>query len=82
MLEPWTHDLESLEAISQDAEARAILLQMAALSRDGRLEPFLSALMRDDDLDEESKHRLLELASDGTFLRAVEDYVDRTRSLH
>ena len=82
MLELWRHDLESLEAISQDAEARAVLLQMAALSRDGQLEPFLAALMSDDDLDEESKHRLLELASDGAFLRVVEDYVDRTRSLH
>lgn len=82
MMELWTHDLESLEAISQDAETRAVLLQMAALSRDGRLGPFLAALLGDDDLDEESKHRLLELASDATFLRVVEDYVERTRSMH
>jgi hypothetical protein len=82
MLETWNSDIESLEAISQDAEARAIFLRMAELSRAGRLGAFLTALARDDDIDEETKRRLAELARDDTFLHVVEDYVERTRALH
>jgi hypothetical protein len=82
MLEPWTNELESLEAISQDAEARTIFLRMAELSRTGGLSAFLTALARDEDLDEETKSRLSELARDDTFLHVVEDYVERTRALH
>jgi hypothetical protein len=33
MFAKWMEDLESLEAISQDAEARTIFLRMAAMSR-------------------------------------------------
>jgi len=40
----WIHDLESLEAISQDDEARTIFLRMAALSQEGRLDSFLIEL--------------------------------------
>jgi hypothetical protein len=32
----WLDDLESLEAISQNEEARRIFLRMAALSQSGR----------------------------------------------
>ena len=37
MFGEWMEDLESLEAISQDAEARKIFLRMAAMSQEGRL---------------------------------------------
>jgi len=37
MLELWQQDLEWLEAISQDDDARALFLRMAALSQEGRL---------------------------------------------
>ena len=55
MLGPWLQDLESLEAISQNDEARQIFLRMAAMTQTGQL---------------------------GSFLLAVEDYLQRTRQLH
>jgi hypothetical protein len=82
MLQLWLQDLESLEAISQDDEARRIFLRMAALSRDGQMGSFLMELARDQDLDAETKGTLAELAKDDSFLLAVEDYVQRTQLLH
>ena len=74
--------MESLEAISQDDEARRIFLRMAAMSRDGQMSSFLTELARDEDLDEETKGTLEELAQDSTFLLAVEDYLERTQVFH
>ena len=82
MLGLWLHDMESLEAISQDDEARQIFLRMAALSRDGHMGNFLTELERDEELDAETKGTLGELARDSTFLLAVEDYLERTHVLH
>jgi hypothetical protein len=82
MLGSWLQDLESLEAISQDADARRIFLRMAAISQAGQMTSFLSELAKDADLDEETKGRLTELANDNTFLLAVEDYLQRTQRLH
>jgi hypothetical protein len=76
------HEMESLEAISQDDEAKRIFLRMAALSRDGQMGSFLTELARDEDLDDETKGTLRELAEDNTFLLAVEDYLERTRNQH
>jgi hypothetical protein len=78
----WLNDIESLEAISQDGEARQIFLRMAAMSRDGQMGTFLTELARDEDLDEETKGTLRELAEDDTFLLALEDYLSRTEVLH
>ena len=82
MLGLWLNELESLEAISQDDEAKRIFLRMAAMSRDGQMGNFLAELARDADLDDETKGTLRELAEDNTFLLAVEDYVSRTEVLH
>jgi hypothetical protein len=82
MLGPWLHDLESLEAISQDGDTRRIFLRMAAMSQDGRLPGFLAELDRDDDLDEVTKGQLVELAQDRTFLLAVQEYLRRTQRFH
>jgi hypothetical protein len=82
MLGQWLHDLESLEAISQDADAKKIFLRMAAMSQTGRMGSFLSELAEDDELDDETKGTLQELAKDNTFLLAVEDYLQRTHRLH
>ena len=83
MLGLWLQqDMESLEAISQDDEAKRIFLRMAALSRDGQMGSFLTELARDEDLDDETKGTLRELAADNTFLLAVEDYLQRTHQLH
>ena len=80
MLGLWLNDMESLEAICQDDEAKRIFLRMAAMSRDGNMGNFLSELARDEDLDDETKGTLKELAEDNTFLLAVEDYLSRTKS--
>jgi hypothetical protein len=78
----WLADIESLEAISQDDDTRALFLRMAKMRQLGRLAPFLRELEIDEELDDETKARLTELATDGPFLHAVEDYVERTRPLH
>jgi hypothetical protein len=82
MLGTWLQDLESLEAISQDDDAKAIFLRMAAMSREGQMGNFLTELADDDELDDETKGTLSELAKDSSFLLAVEDYVQRTQRLH
>jgi hypothetical protein len=82
MLKTWLQDLESLEAISQDDATRDLFLRMAWLSQEDRLQPFLSELQRDDELDDATKGMLTELAEDPTFLLAVEDYVQRTQIAH
>ena len=83
MLGLWVHqDLESFEAISQDDDARRIFLRMAAMSQDGRLPQFLTELAYDPEVDDEVKGTLTELASDQTFLLAVEDYLRRTQLFH
>jgi hypothetical protein len=78
----WLHDLESLEAISQNADARRIFLRMAAMSHDGRLPNFIAELASDEELDAQTKGHLTELASDRTFLLAVEEYLRRTQRIH
>lgn len=78
----WPHDLESLEAISQDDLTRDLFLKMASLSQEGRLQPFLFELQHDDDLDETTKGTLTEIAEDPSFLLVVEDYVQRTQIVH
>ena len=75
-------DLESLEAISQDEEARTIFLRMAALSQEGRLGSFLIELAGTSDLDDMTKGTLSEIARDESFLLVVDDYLHRTRVLH
>ena len=78
----WLQDLESLEAISQDDDARRIFLRMAAMSRTGGLPSFLAEVERDDELDDLTKTHLTELANDQAFLIAVEDYLYRTSAFH
>ena len=82
MLGLWLNAMESLEAISQDDDAKRIFLRMAAMSRDGQMGSFLTELAQDEDLDDETKGTLEELANDSTFLLAVEDYLVRTEVLH
>ena len=76
------HDIEWLDTISQDEDARALFLRMAALSQEGRLEPFLTELARDDELDEQTKGTFAELAGDTAFLLAVADYLRSTAVVH
>jgi hypothetical protein len=82
MIDLWLHDLESLEAVTQDEHTRRICLRMAAMSQAGTLGPFITNLHHDDELDEMTKGTIVEIARDANFLLAVEDYVHRTRHLH
>jgi hypothetical protein len=82
MLTPWLQDLESLEAISQNDDARKIFLRMAAMSHDGRLPNFIAEVAHDQELDETTKGHLTELANDRSFLLAVEEYLRRTQRVH
>ena len=82
MLSLWLQDLESLEAISQDEDARQIFLRMAAMSQTGRTSTLVTEIARDDDLDDEMKGTLTELARDRSFLLAFEDYLEQTRRIH
>jgi hypothetical protein len=78
----WLEDLEAFEAISQDATARRIFLRMSAMSKAGRLPGSLDELAREHGFDDETKSRLAEIAGDGGFLLAVEEYLRRTTRLH
>ena len=82
MLTRWLHDLESLEAISQDLQARRMLMRLAAISQAGRLDAFLLELAVDDELDDETKSTLRDIARDPLFLVAVQDYFRDTATLH
>ena len=79
---PWLVDIESFEQVSQDEISRRVVLQLAQLSREGRLAAFVSDIARDPDLDEETRLAVAELAEDESFLLAVEDYLGRTRVIH
>jgi hypothetical protein len=82
MLQPLHDNLESFEAINQDDVTRDLVLRMAALSQAGKLGPFLFELERDAELDDLTKGALAEIASDQSFLLAVEDYLVRTEIVH
>ena len=82
MLGTWLRDIESFEAISQDADTRLIFLKMAAMSRAGRMGSFLTELETDEDIDDDTKHTLTAIARDHTFLLALEDYLRRTQRFH
>ena len=81
MRSPWLQDIESLEAVTQDEQTRRLCLRMAAMSQAGSLEPFLDNL-RYEDVDEDTRGAVIEIAGNESFLLALDDYVRRTRVLH
>lgn len=82
MVDLWLQDIESLEAVTQDEGTKVLCLRMAAMSKAGTLAPFIRNLSRDDELDDDTKGTIAEIASDERFLLAVEDYVHRTAVAH
>lgn len=82
MRELWLHDLEALEEISQDDLTRTLFLRMAALSKEGRLGPFLHELAIDEELDQGTKNIVAEIALDQPFLFAFERYLRETETAH
>jgi hypothetical protein len=75
-------DLEALETVSQNIEARELFLRMAHLSGTGALNRFLSELSASEEIDAETKALFAEVAQDRTFLLALDEYVHLTRLLH
>jgi hypothetical protein len=82
MLDPWLDDLEALEAISQDEMTRRLCLRMAVLQENGKLGHFLHELADDDELDDDTKDMLAEIAATPTFLHLVTDYLRETHRFH
>ena len=82
MLHSLHANLESFEAINQDDVTRDLVLRISALSQAGKLGPFLFELTHDAELDDLTKGSLVEIASDESFLLAVEDYLVRTEIVH
>ncbi len=82
MVDLWLHDIESLEAVTQDEPTRQLCLQMAAMSQAGTLDRFLVSVYRDEELDHVTRSAIAELAADARFLFTVDEYVRRTRLLH
>jgi hypothetical protein len=75
-------DLEALETVSQNAEARDLFLRIAHLSSSGELNRFLFELSESDEIDSETKAAFAEVASDRAFLAALDEYVYGTRLVH
>ena len=71
-----------IEQLSQDATSRRLVLQMAKLSREGRLTTFVLEVAADPEFDEDTRAAVAELACDEAFLLAVEDYLGRTSVIH
>jgi hypothetical protein len=82
MLLQWVRDLESLEAINQDEDIRDLVLRMANLVHGGHLGDFITVVDSDEELDQETKDTVLELARDETFLLVAEDYLRICRRYH
>ena len=82
MQHPWLYDLESLEEISQNVLARRLFLKLAAMSREGTLATFVSELEGDDELDDDLKGTITELAHEPGYLFAVEEYLRGTQRVH
>lgn len=82
MVLPYARDLESLEAINQDDDIRQLVLRMANLARRGQIGDFIAVVDSDDELDQETKDTVLELARDETFLLAAEEYLRTCRTYH
>jgi hypothetical protein len=78
----WLQDIEAFERVSQDKVACRLVLRLAQLSREGRLAPFVSEVVRDPDFDQATREAIAELAEDEGFLLAVEDYLGRTAVQH
>jgi hypothetical protein len=78
----WANELRVLDEISRDDETRELCLQLAALSREGRLDEFVGELADQPAVDEQTKAVVTELAGRPEILHAVDDYVRATTLAH
>ena len=73
----WLEELELLEALDCDREARSVVLRMGRLAHEGRLEGFRRVVREDEALDEETRSWVLGLARNEAFLVAAHGYAER-----
>jgi hypothetical protein len=81
-MELWVQQIETLEEISQNDEARRLFLRMAQLSQEGEIDRFLNQIVFCEELDAATRSGLTELASDPAFLAGFDDYVRKTQRFH
>ncbi len=72
----------SFEQVSLDETSRRLVLRMAQLYREGRLEPFVNEVAYDPDVDDDTRAAITELAGDQAFLLAIENYLRCTCVIH
>ena len=73
-------DLEALETVSQNVEARDLFLRMAHLSGAGELNRFLFELSESDEIDAETKAVFAEVAQDRELGSAREEAAARAEA--
>ena len=79
MLDLWIYDLESLDAVSADGDAREVVRRLAGLARAGRLGAFIDAIHADAEIDAKTRAWAVELARNEAFLLAADAYLARFR---
>jgi hypothetical protein len=82
LVDLWIYDLESLEAVSEDEDAREVVHRLACLARAGQLQRLVDAVSADPDIDDDTKAWTLELAGNEPFLIAVDAYLARFRDVN
>jgi hypothetical protein len=82
LVDLWIYDLESLEVVSEDEDAREVVHRLACLARAGQLHCLIDAVTADPDIDDDTKAWMLELARNEPFLIAVDVYVARFRDVN
>ena len=71
-----------IEAIVEHDPTADVVLRIARLARNGKLEEFERVVSADPELDETTRAWVLELTADETVLLAAELYLERTRQLN
>jgi hypothetical protein len=71
-----------IEAIAEHDPTADVVLRIARLARNGKLEEFEHVVRADPELDETTRAWVLELTADETVLLAAELYLERARQLN
>jgi hypothetical protein len=71
-----------IEAIAEHEPTAEVVLRIARLARQGKLEEFAAVVLADPDLDEDTRSWVLDLTSDEAVLLAAELYLEHARQLN
>jgi hypothetical protein len=83
MPQPGRHiyDVEMIEAIDRDERTRDVVLRMADLARNDKLDAFVKVVHTDPELDDDTRRWVLLLARSESFLLAASLYLERSRDV-